>query len=247
MSDIGTASNTKATRYGVIVAALVLCVWVIPLTAAGLNGSPTYRSYSIEKPDSFVDLETWVEDTCYASTASCLAGTLEDVDIKSGDDENKKAVGYVTEEDGVYYRNTVVDDGLHLAVYVFADPELQSVNREGQISPTVARTTNSKASAASCDSQHKCNCVLWVRNCRASWLPTGMTYIWEKKAKKNESKPASGRVAIHDIYYPYGHVSYVKKVDGSKITIEEANYSSCKVTSRTKKPSEMGVYGYIKK
>ena len=247
MRNTVTTSSNKTTRYGLIVATLLFCVLVIPLSAAELNGSPAYRSYSIEKPDNFIDLETWVEETCLASTASCLAGTLEDVDIKSGNDENKMAVGYVTEEDGVYYRNTVVDDGLHLAVYVFADPQLQSVNREEQIAPPVARTTNSKAAAASCDSDNKCNCVLWVRKCRASWLPTGMTYIWEKKAKKNESKPAAGRVAIHDIYYPYGHVSYVKKVDGSKITIEEANYSSCKVTSRTKKPSEMSVYGYIKK
>lgn len=87
---------------------------------------------------------------------------------------------------------------------------------------------------------------MWVRNCKAPWLPYGMTYIWEKKSKINTQTAKAGRVTVMDIFYPYGHVAYITKVSGSKITVQEANYSPCKVTSRTGTKSGMKIVGYIK-
>jgi surface antigen len=50
-----------------------------------------------------------------------------------------------------------------------------------------------------------------------------------------------------NIYPPYGHVAFVEKVfaDG-RITVREANFVSCRVTSRTRRPAEMRVAGYFK-
>jgi hypothetical protein len=223
----------------------LLSIWITQLSAQELTGQLTYQAYTIERPDNFTDLKNWVENKCATGTISCFNESFGNLDIESGPDQGKDAVKYITKENGVYYLNTVVDDGIHLKLYAFADPQLKSLLAEGDEERQAV--TSQVMPAASCDSQYKCNCVLWVRNCRASWLPTGMTYIWEKKKKINTTSPKSGRVAVHDIYYPYGHVSYVKGVDGSKIKIEEANYSSCNVTSRTKKPSDMSVVGYIKK
>jgi hypothetical protein len=234
----GTYQNTKypPTSTG----------WVTPVSSQEFTAGLSYKTQAIEKPDDFVDLRIWVENMCAMNSVTCFNESFGELIIGSGTDQGKDAFEYVTEEDGVYYRNTVVDDGIHLNLYTFADPELQSFSDEEDALFLVA-PNRAKSKASSCAEQDKCNCVLWVRNCRASWLPTGMTYIWDKKSKINTSSPKSGRVAVHDIYYPYGHVSYIKKVDGSKIEIEEANYSPCKVTSRKKKPSEMSVVGYIKK
>ena len=237
----------KKTLLAVFAIFLLVSGWVAPLLAQEPAGMLTYRAHAVEKPINFVDLRDWVENECATGTIACFYESFGELRIMGGTDQNKDAVEYVTQENGVYYRNTVIDNGIHLNLYTFADPELKSFLAVGEDAVLAAPIEANAKAAASCDSTYKCNCVLWVRNCRASWLPTGMTYIWEKKSKMSTTNPSSGRVAVHDIYYPYGHVSYVKKVDGSKITIEEANYSSCKVTNRTGKPSDMSIVGYIKK
>lgn len=96
------------------------------------------------------------------------------------------------------------------------------------------------------------NCVLWVRNNRAPWLPYGLTTYYDKTHAKGfiakPDKPKAGYVAVMNIFPPYGHVAYVKKVKDGKVTIEESNYPlGREYNTRTDKPSKLKIVGYIKK
>lgn len=207
-----------------------------------------YAAHNIKKPYGYVGMVEWVSLN-FTSDSSLsiyyLPQTIQSVTM----DDKSPAIGFETWEHDHYVRNTLVDKGEILALYSIADPTFapnQYVGAQSDDSEKVTTTGDYQIKASSCDKNYKCNCVLWVRNCRASWLPTGMTYIWEKKSKINTQTPKKGRVPVMNIYYPYGHVGYITKVKDSKITIEEANYKSCKVSTRTDKPSNMKVVGYIK-
>lgn len=249
---MGHQGGNMKIGYSLIATIVFLFSVSIPAKANDINTEAfqghIYKAQSIEKPDEFVNLQSWAEDRCRLNSIPYIKESFFYLTIESGIDQGKESFEYITKENGLYYRNIIADDGTHLNLYSIADPELQSFFIDAEdIYFSLLTERESSASAGSCSETYRCNCVLWVRNCRASWLPTGMTYIWEKKSKINATSPKSGRVAVHDVYYPFGHVSYVKDVNGSKITIEEANHSKCKVTSRTKKPSEMSVIGYIKR
>lgn len=191
---------------------------------------PGYKAETIVKTEGFVNLPFWASKTYSADNTlpiHYLPETVKNVVIEEGKDKGKTAISFETSEFGNYYINTLVDSENELHLYSLRDKGF--------------RTGKMKA-ATSCD---VCNCVLWVRCARASWLPYGLTYIWDKKAKIKTYFPAAGRVAVHNISYPYGHVSYVKQVSGSTIYIDEANYYSCRATSRSGTASGMSIVGYI--
>jgi len=111
----------------------------------------------------------------------------------------------------------------------------------------------------SCDKQYydnkpiTCNCVVWVKKCKAQWLDDdqygGMITLDGKKSKRNSYDAEPGSVAVIIVkgkYAKNGHVAYVKYVFGSKITIEEANYKTCRITTRTGTEEELNIIGYIK-
>lgn len=205
-----------------------------------------YTAHIIRKPQDYAGLRQWVERN-YTDDDSVsihyLPETVYDVTI----DDGKSAISFETWQHDHYVRNTLVDAGKVLKLYTILDPEFDPEHSGEEldfllkVQPGIAP----KASA-SCNDTYKCNCVLWVRNCKAPWLPYGMTYIWEKKAKINTQEAKDGRVAVMDIYYPYGHVAYITNVNGSKITVQEANYAPCQVTTRTGTSSSMKIVGYIK-
>lgn len=223
----------------------------------GYPETSIYSAYKINKPNDYAGLANWVSSN-FSSDASrsvyYLPQTINDITL----DDKSLGISFETWEHDHYVKNTLVEKGKTLYLYTIVDPNFDP-NKYADTDLDDATTVNSGSfsfeknsgnytkQAASCDSKNKCNCVLWVRNCRASWLPTGMTYIWEKKSKMNTDKADKGRVAVMDIYYPYGHVGYITKVNGSKITIEEANYKTCAISSRTDKASNMKIAGYIKK
>lgn len=103
--------------------------------------------------------------------------------------------------------------------------------------------------AATCATSYACNCVLYVRCRWVPSLPTGLTTKASKIAIINSYTPSVGAVAIMTVG-TYGHVAYVTAVKRDSrgnvvsITIDEANYSSCKVGQRTGSPSSMKVAGY---
>ena len=91
------------------------------------------------------------------------------------------------------------------------------------------------------------NCVLFVR-CKMPSLPGGLTSYASKKNIVNAWSPSAGYAVImpSSSYPANGHIAYVDKVnsDGT-ITISEGNFNG-KCNTRTKKPSDMSVYGYRK-
>lgn len=96
------------------------------------------------------------------------------------------------------------------------------------------------------------NCVLWVRDNRAKWLPYGLTTYSDKINKKGfKAKPKdvkAGDVVVMNIYPPYGHVAYVKKVKNGILTIEESNYPLNKsYNTRSDTASKLKVVGYFRK
>lgn len=105
------------------------------------------------------------------------------------------------------------------------------------------------AQTSTCATAHKCNCVLYVRCRWVPSLPTGLTTKASKIAIINSYTPSVGAVAIMTVG-TYGHVAYVTAVKRDargnvvSITVDEANYSSCKVGQRTGSPSSMKVAGY---
>ena len=200
-----------------------------------LPDSP-YSAKTITKPLWFINLQGWVSQTYQTDLTSgihWLPETLHDISLQEGSGKGQPAIAFETYELDGYRTNTLVDGGDKLYLYTIKDPAFKAAQA----------SESAYASASSCD---KCNCVLWVRCARAPWLPSGMTYIWDKKSKINTSTPKAGRVAVHDIYYPYGHVSYITSVNGNKIYIDEANYTPCKATSRSGSASSMKIVGYIK-
>lgn len=106
-----------------------------------------------------------------------------------------------------------------------------------------------------------CNCVEWVRNNKVATLPHGLCTLNDKKALPLSHVPKVGSVAIIDPPFilksdeqcgnrqlkkgtSIGHVAYVEKVEGSQISIIEANFQPCKVGRRKGTENELRIVGY---
>lgn len=90
-----------------------------------------------------------------------------------------------------------------------------------------------------------CNCVLYARS-KVSSLPSGLNTQADKARIINSRFPKVGTIAIHSI----NHVSYVERTevasDGTiRITLREANYQACQITSRSGTASQLGIIGYF--
>lgn len=206
-----------------------------------------YNAYRFQKPDWYEGLSRWVTNsysTDPQSSRYLLSDSMQETEINYGKDDGKPVLFFVTIEFGRYLLNTLVDSGNYLKLYTLeALEEMEYLNSilDNSDTESMQRIQNANSS---CDT---CNCVTWVRCARASWLPYGLNTLDDKKKAMNTSTADVGRVAVHDIYYPYGHVSYISKIKGSTITIEEANYTKCKQTSRSGSKSALKIIGYIKK
>ncbi len=201
-----------------------------------------YNAHRLKKPAWFEDLVGYVLATHSADPDAprhVLLQTLQPAEIPYGKDKGKPAVTYVSYELDQLTLNTLVDSGRYLNLYTLVNPELDDL-----LLPPEDFSASENAKASACDA---CNCVTWVRCAKASWLPYGLFTLADKKRVMNSSSADPGKVAVHNIYYPYGHVSYITKVKGSTIYIEEANYSRCKVTKRSGSKSNLKIIGYIKK
>jgi hypothetical protein len=112
----------------------------------------------------------------------------------------------------------------------------------------LADTPLGPAKLAACE-QHRCNCVLYAR-CRVPSLPYGLHTTQDKRRIINSNSPRVGSVAIHS----YNHVSVVTRVETIRrlngvstiVTINEANYVSCRITTRRGTPAELGIVGYFR-
>ena len=91
---------------------------------------------------------------------------------------------------------------------------------------------------------NRCNCVFWVR-ARVPKLPFGLWTILNKKKIINDHTPRVGSVAIINVGLPWGHVALVKKVGTQHLTIQEANFKSCKITERHGNTADLKIIGYF--
>jgi len=90
----------------------------------------------------------------------------------------------------------------------------------------------------------RCNCVFYVRE-RVPNLPFGQWTIKDKKKICNDSIPRVGSVAIMYIGLPWGHCGIVKKVGKRHLTIQEANFRTCKITERHDTSANLMIIGYF--
>ena len=95
-----------------------------------------------------------------------------------------------------------------------------------------------------------CDCVLYARSIVPS-LPYGLFTQKDKARIINANTPKAGYVAIHS----YNHVSVLTHVDAVPlplggvsiiVTLTEANFVSCKITTRKGTPAQLGIVGYFR-
>jgi hypothetical protein len=91
---------------------------------------------------------------------------------------------------------------------------------------------------------HKCNCVFYVR-ARVPKLPFGLWTITDKKKIVNDHTPKIGSVAIMYVGLPWGHVGIIKEVTEDHLTIEDANFKTCKITRRHGTSADLMIIGYF--
>ena len=93
--------------------------------------------------------------------------------------------------------------------------------------------------------KNRCNCVLYARS-KVPSLPFGLWTIGDKNKIINSRKPEKGSVAIMSVGLPAGHVGVVVKVGSNHLTIQEANFKSCKITERHDTAKNFHITGYFK-
>ena len=90
----------------------------------------------------------------------------------------------------------------------------------------------------------RCNCVIWARG-KVPSLPYGLWTLNDKKKIINAQNPKKGNVAIMNVGGNVGHVSFVKYVGKNHLTIQEANYKSCKISERHDTAKALKIVGYF--
>jgi len=87
-------------------------------------------------------------------------------------------------------------------------------------------------------------CTAYVQTRVSSF--TGVTTLTEKMNYNNDDTPKVGSVAImtSSEYEEYGHVGYIEAVNGSQITITEANVHPGKITQATGTAEQLNIIGY---
>lgn len=201
--------------------------------------APQYNAYNLPRPADLSSLEDWVAGNY---TDHLLRETLKPFTV--GD---FPAVSFSTRGEAGTDFNLLVDNGATLVLLTTTrlNPTAPDVDEPGDSHLPQLKTD-------SCDtSTNRCNCVFYAR-CKVPSLPYGLTYYSDKVRIINSSSPSVGSVAIMNVGAPYGHVGVVTTVKKdargqvTSITINEANYSACKLTTRSGLPSTLKVTGYFK-
>ena len=218
-----------------------LGVAAIAIAAGVEDGKPqlgaSFTAHTLPKPADFVSLEDWAASnyTEYLLTDTIQPSTAGELEAITFSSRNRRGTDF----------NLLFDNGRSLVLVTTS-----------RISPAGTDTEEARPKAqavASCDTAtNRCNCVLYAR-CKVPRLPFGLFTYTDKKAIINSSSAAVGSVAIMNIAPPYGHVAVVTAVKKdirtrqvTSITVNEANYSSCRITTRSGSPASLKVTGYFK-
>jgi hypothetical protein len=229
----------KMTGFLVLLAALgVMAGALVDTVDARPAGGPLHNAYTLPRPTDFSSLEEWVTSnyTEYLILDSLRPATVGDY----------AAVSFSTRGEAGPDFNLLMDNGEALVLLTTA--RLNRMDADLGLG-----TQASSLMAVSCDTAtNRCNCVYYAR-CKVPSLPYGLTYYTDKVRIINSSSAATGSVAIMNVGAPYGHVAVVTAVKkdirtGSvtSITVTEANYSPCKITTRTGSPASLKVTGYFR-
>lgn len=88
-----------------------------------------------------------------------------------------------------------------------------------------------------------CNCVLTARKFNSD-LPRGLYSLSQKKRIINSKEPTIGATVITNEGNWTGHAATVIGIDNETITLLEANYKRCKVTTRVLDKDSKKIVGY---
>ncbi len=205
------------------------------------------NAYTVKKGPSFSTLEDWIADN--------YTDYLDLDTVRPFDVGDFQGIAFRTSGEGTTESYLIVDNGeglllLTTTTLTVTNPDLtedQAFAKQQRLGLPL----EVKAADACDTSANRCNCVFYAR-CRVPKLPYGMTTYSEKVSKINSTTPSIGSVAIMNIYPPYGHVAVVTAVNRdssgrvSSITVSEANYQACRVSTRTATPVSMKVTGYYR-
>lgn len=213
---------------------------------AGFKSTPTsYAAHTFPRSEDFTTLEDWAlnnyaEYLVDGSITSLATGEYPAISFRSLSETNPAHTEF----------NLLIDTGDSLVLLSSAPlketPDFNSLDEAfGASGDLTGRTTT-------CDTAtNRCNCVLYAR-CKVPSLPFGLTTYENKVAIINSYSPAVGYVAIMRVGLPYGHVAVVTGVtrdsrgNVTSISVNEANYSTCKITNRSGSPSTLKVTGYFR-
>jgi hypothetical protein len=213
---------------------------VNPVDARTSPKPPQYNAYTFTKPADLSSLEDWVTSNY---TDYLLRETLKPATV--GD---FAAVSFSSRGETGKEFNLLVDNGEALVLLTTARLNPTSPDIEGPGDSSLPWLK-----AVVCDTAaNRCNCVLYAR-CRLPSLPFGLDTYADKVNIINSSSAATGSVAIININPPFGHVAYVTAVKKdiatrqvTSITVDEANYQSCQLTTRSGSPATLKVTGYFR-
>jgi hypothetical protein len=209
--------------------------------AAGVGGHPPatgghFTSHTLPKPSDFTSLEDWAS---HNFTDYLLGHTIRRTNVGEFD-----AITFQSKSEAGTDFNLLFDSGESLVLVTTSRVSAGEGDPPGRAPATKAST---------CDTAtNRCNCVLYAR-CKVPSLPFGLVTYANKVAIINSQSAATGSVAIMNIGPPYGHVAVVTSVTRdsrtgkvTSITVTEANYRSCQITTRSGSPESMKVTGYFR-
>ena len=107
------------------------------------------------------------------------------------------------------------------------------------------QTTMLKDNVISCGNYQSdaCNCVYYARD-RQPQLVYGLDTCQDKKNAVNSKTPQPGCVMMRTGDPTYCHVTYVTKVDSSRVYYDQANWTPCKCSSDSLPLDSKDIFGY---
>jgi hypothetical protein len=132
-----------------------------------------------------------------------------------------------------------IDPELNKPKYVLSPLPFNPVPLQQGSIPKMETRKPTPAPKTRVPSGRDCSCVIWVKAQIGFTRSIGFARNWPI----NSHSPSVGAVIITNESRA-GHVGLVREVTETTITIEEANYSHCKVTTRTIPINSSVIKGY---
>lgn len=143
------------------------------------KNSNGYSAKHINQPDNYKNIEEWSKVNLLNNfnKKNIVVTNLGKFTTEKGE----RGIGFEVSRNRNVTRYAVIEEDDKIGIYSITESSDNIFNTSlilnDQLSYPFLNQTRT-----SCDSTTGwCNCVSWVRQCKASWLPTGLYYIWDKK------------------------------------------------------------------